>query len=683
VEKTPIALAFAILDLGVSFVSYTEQQYFSAMAMPGIFLLALLSVAIFLLSYMRYFDDSGKGGLALAFSLAASVLLMYYDLAFNLVSPQILGFALKVVFFVSIAAAISIVSIYAISRATKVLYRTINSGIVITAILDVVLVLALCFPNALTPHPSALLSIVILIGLAFAVILSLIMVYYASVMTRGHEEKKRLKNAAWVIIAIYLIAASALAYGSMYAWSTNQGWGGVDELAANYYASYLFLHGANPYTQSMKPILDARAISPTVLLNGTYEYAYDYPALSFLLYVPITALGITSFYSFVAVLILLSMVSSFAVYYKSKCDNRLLIPLAAWLVLCFSLVSVSNTFFAVSIFLFFAYIFKEKPFVSGLLLGLGASVTQVAWFALPFFYVLTLRHHGKKEVLNQILASLLVFALVNSYFIILSPKATLGNIFALFGTTNLPFYGPNIMQFFVRFYPVSYSFTELASGALILWSLAMLYLYTKSAKPLLVLVPAFVFFLAWRNISIYAIPYVPIMLLMCYYKDRLDTGEKDILKTKRPMLYSALAIIVIVFVAMLYSHYSYMSEDTFYINQAMPIVYVGFNNYTDQYQFSLGGIFIKMTNNAAHSENVSFLMVSRSPNNEAYILSTTVNALPPEGASNYSLDYQLPMVNNSTKLYVVAFSKDYITSKELNVSIEYRPQVIPAGGNQT
>ena len=609
-EKTHIAFALAILDLGVSFLSFTEQQYFSALAMLLVFALAFLSAAIFLLSYKKYFDQSANGQMALTILAILSVLLMYYDLTFNLISPGVISGAVNAIFRVSFAVIVSITAIYAIGRVAKD-YK---------------------------------------------------------------EREKHLTKKSLAVIAVFLILASVLAYETMYAFS-NLNWGGVDELGYNYYASQLFLRGINPYTQSMEPILTARSISPTVLLNGSYEYAYDYPALSFLSYVPVTALGVTSFYSFVAILVFLSVLSSFAVYYKSGFNNNALVPIAAWLGLAFSLASVSNTFLAVSVFLLFAYMFKEKPTISGILLGLGASVTQVAWFALPFFYILAYRHHGRKGMLDQVFASIAVFVMVNLYFVVLSPIATIGNIFSLFGSTKLPFYGPNIMQFFVGFFAAPYAAMEITSGLALIWAMAMLYFYTKSAKPVLMLAPAFAFFLTWRNISIYAIPYVPLLLLMFYHKDRLDTEEKDRLKTKKPMLYSALAVVVVVFVAMICLHNSYVSKDTLHINNMMPIIYVGFNNYTNSYQFSLGGIYMNLTNNGRSNETVSFLMVSRSPNNEAYVLGTTVKTLPPMSTANYTLNYQLPMINNSTKLFVVAFSKDYITSKELNVQINYRPMV--------
>ena len=606
-EKTQIAFTLAILDLGIAYLSFTEQQYFSAIAMLLVFFLALLSASIFAFSYKKYFDSSSNGRLALVMLGLVSIAVSYYALSFNLISPGVVTSAWNAILRVSFAVALSLISLYTIGDAVK-----------------------------------------------------------------NHLGKKGLKPIAMVAVAIFLIVAAALAYEAMYSFN-NLSWGGVDELAFNYNASQMFLHGVNPYTQSMQEILNQRDIFPTVLLNGSYEYAYDYPALSFLSYVPVTALGITSFYSFVAILIFLSILSSFAVYYKSGFNNNVLVPIAVWLGLAFSLASVSNTFLAVSVFLLFAYLFKEKPIISGILLGLAASVTQVSWFAIPFFYVLALRQHGRKGMLELIGASIAVFVLINIYFVLLSPVATITNIFSLFGSTKLPFYGPNVMQFFVSFYPMAYSFMEIASVLFFIWSLAMLFLYTKTAKPLLAIVPAFIFFISWRNISIYAIPFVPLLLLMSYHSDGLDKEDKDLMRSKKPMVYSALALVAVIFVVMVSLHSSYASKDTLRINQMLPIIYVNFNNYTGSYQYSLGGIRMNVTNNAKSDETVSFLIVSRNPNGEAYVLGTTVNTLSPMSTANYTLNFQLPMINNNTKLFVVMFSKDYIASKERDIQINYKP----------
>ncbi|MEM0124183.1 MAG: hypothetical protein QXF41_01395, partial [Candidatus Micrarchaeaceae archaeon] len=166
------------------------------------------------------------------------------------------------------------------------------------------------------------------------------------------------------VLAIAVIAA-ALAYVSMYGFTTTK-WNGVDELAANYYSAYLALHQINPYTSSMQPIYSSRNIFPTVLLNGSYEDFYAYPALSFIVYMPFVYAGVgsSSFMPFIAILIFFAISVAILVYIHSGKNKGSLIPIAIWLFACYILTSISNVFL-VSIFAVLAYIFIKRSFLSG------------------------------------------------------------------------------------------------------------------------------------------------------------------------------------------------------------------------------------------------------------------------------------------------------------------------------
>ncbi|MBO0817256.1 MAG: hypothetical protein J2P30_19185, partial [Actinobacteria bacterium] len=72
---------------------------------------------------------------------------------------------------------------------------------------------------------------------------------------------------------------------------------GTDEIAFDQYAAQLFLHGTNPYLHSMAPAFPLFHVSPngyTFHLNGQPVTALSYPALSFLVYLPLLALGMTT-----------------------------------------------------------------------------------------------------------------------------------------------------------------------------------------------------------------------------------------------------------------------------------------------------------------------------------------------------------------------------------------------------
>lgn len=69
---------------------------------------------------------------------------------------------------------------------------------------------------------------------------------------------------------------------------------GTDELAFDQYAAALARHGANPYVHSMAPSFSLFQVSPdgySYTLGGAPVTELSYPALAFLVYVPLLALG--------------------------------------------------------------------------------------------------------------------------------------------------------------------------------------------------------------------------------------------------------------------------------------------------------------------------------------------------------------------------------------------------------
>ncbi len=120
----------------------------------------------------------------------------------------------------------------------------------------------------------------------------------------------------------------------------------------------------------MQPIIQKYNIAPTLLLNGSYEYSYSYPAFSFLAYVWMPLLGISSFYAFVFVVILISIIVAYVIYSKY---SKFLLPLFVWLVTTYIFVGVANAYLSVAFFVFLAYEFRDKRIIPGVLLGLAIS----------------------------------------------------------------------------------------------------------------------------------------------------------------------------------------------------------------------------------------------------------------------------------------------------------------------
>ncbi|MDE1846331.1 MAG: hypothetical protein KGH53_03575 [Candidatus Micrarchaeota archaeon] len=474
------------------------------------------------------------------------------------------------------------------------------------------------------------------------------------------------KEYGWYAYAILgALAIAFAAYAVMYIINTVQ-WNGVDEVAFNYYAAYLFVHGQNPYTTSMQPIVALHNIQPTVQLDGTYEFAYDYPAMSFLPFIILPLLGITNFLSFTYLTIFFAIFAALVLYRNSNLNRHLLIPIAVWLIASYALVGVASQYLAVPVFILLAYLYRARPVLFGVFMGLGASTIQLTWFAIPFLLVLIYKEKGMKFVARSAATALGVFALINAYFVLLDPVA-IKNIFGLFGLTKLPFYGTNIMQFIVAFYSLPYWYSAFISILFFLVMLALFYFYTNTLKPLIAIVPIAIFFFSWRNITIYGLPFIPILLAIYYWSDRHK--HRDMLKDRSYMIGALGAFVFIGLVVAVVAHGLYLNSHSLKIQNVFPIISVQSSSYYSAgTQFGLIGLKASVNNSFDSQQNLSFYIVSRSPYGEQYFLSQNLNKSAAHSLSNYTLNYPLQLIGQSTQIEVFVFSKDYISSRSINFS---------------
>ncbi|MDE1871070.1 MAG: hypothetical protein KGI06_02410 [Candidatus Micrarchaeota archaeon] len=487
-----------------------------------------------------------------------------------------------------------------------------------------------------------------LVGVAVLItIVALLLSEYPSRKLRGY----RLYISSFLII----ILAFALVYAMLYP-LRGLNWKGIDEIAYNYYASYLLLHGTNPYTVSMLPILSAHNITPTYLLNGSVETAYDYPAFSFL---PVLFMGLfdlRNFIGFVGIVAFITIAVAFIIYRKANYSRMALLPVAVWLLVTYIFLGTIDQYIAVAFFLLIAYTERRNIMLSGIFMGLAASTIQLSWFALPFFFVLVLREKGKEAMLKSIMVTILIFLLANSYFIIAAPKQFLMNILGLFGTSKLLLEGTNIAQVFVRSYGVALWYPAVLSLLAFAVFLALFYLYTYTLKPMLAVAPAFIFMLSWHNFLLYSLPFVPLLILLCY--ETRKENVKDIARN-RSYIPIALGILVLVAVALaIYAHSVYARDNTISINGAS--VSLGYSGNT----YGFNGININVTNNGDSLENITFFMVTEQNGRDAVFQSVYLNGTAPHSTKVYSLPYNVQSLSGSTRIFILAFSSDYIRSAE-------------------
>lgn len=496
-----IFLSIGIADLLLSYLLFTDQQYFSFAAMLSIFLIVILGFVMMLLSY-HYESENGvknKRNLMIfaLLCLISLVLVIYeagYDLEYIIVpSSEIVAVALA-----AVATPVFVAGLY------------------------------------------------------------LIHIAYMHQAKKGAENGRRYKLYALALVLLIILSAPLYLMQSYVVETTN--WFGTDELAFNYYASTLFLQGSNPYNASMEPILKSYGLDPTLELNSTCECSYDYPALSFMLTL-FSTIGGYPFNLLFATMILVAFVS-FLLFKSSKWNVYALLPIAAWFFASFYIAPAPiGKYIAISLFLVIAYVYRAKTALAGIFLGLAASTNQISWIALPFFYVLTLRESGGKAAAKSMLVTAGIFLIANGYFIALSPHKTIGNMLSLF-LVKLQFYGPSLIQLLATFFPVAYWSLTLTIIIIFIFTLLLFYLYTDTLKLLLAVVPPMLLFLSWRSIPSYVSAFIPLIVVV-YYSEK--GSAKDFLQSKRYMGYLTLLAFVLVASVLVYAHGLYTSANTLQI----------------------------------------------------------------------------------------------------------------------
>ncbi|WP_297217608.1 glycosyltransferase family 87 protein [Thermoplasma sp.] len=231
-----------------------------------------------------------------------------------------------------------------------------------------------------------------------------------------------------------------------------------DEILIQTNAAYLFLHGEDPYLKINMLKLFSTSQVPlfnTPTLDGGYVYFLIYPGLSVLLFVPALLFHFNPSY----VIIIFNFISIILlVYYYRKNNLKLQTPLIITYIMVsafyigFTIAGVSSIIWVTLLAL--AYVFREKPYISGIFLGLSVAYKQDPVIVVPFFLYFILKEYGGIHEAKFILASAASFLAVNLPFIIMNPGAWLISILSVANQNIIGVgSGPSILAF-AGYYPI-------------------------------------------------------------------------------------------------------------------------------------------------------------------------------------------------------------------------------------
>jgi protoporphyrinogen oxidase/uncharacterized membrane protein len=163
---------------------------------------------------------------------------------------------------------------------------------------------------------------------------------------------------------------------------------GTDAVLFNVYSARIAAHGGNPYAQSMEPAFALFGVSKTLVTptaGGGAIFLQSYPALAFLLYVPIVLAGIDPQWVDVAAHVAL-MLTLVAVAPRPLKALAMLVVFADHSYADYTLGGVTDIVWVLLIALS-ARFWNANTALCALFLGLACAAKQPPWFVAPFALV--------------------------------------------------------------------------------------------------------------------------------------------------------------------------------------------------------------------------------------------------------------------------------------------------------
>lgn len=225
---------------------------------------------------------------------------------------------------------------------------------------------------------------------------------------------------------------------------------GTDAMLFNAYSADLVLHGVNPYNQTMEPafsLFDVSRSLVTPTATGDAIFKQSYPALSFLIYVPLALFQLNTIWVSILAHVALILILVWAAPRPLKAIAPLLL-FADHSYTDYTLGSVTDVIWAVPVTLCARY-WRSKPVMAGLFLGIACGIKQSPWFIVPFAVVFWSFSAWERKRLSRfyepLSAMLLAFFVPNASFIIADPQSWMRGVLTPMAG-NLIAFGSGIVQ---------------------------------------------------------------------------------------------------------------------------------------------------------------------------------------------------------------------------------------------
>lgn len=443
-----------------------------------------------------------------------------------------------------------------------------------------------------------------------------------------------------------------------------------DEEFIVFYSTKALLQGLNPYNYSISRLLYYNTSITTISLTTNNEIIgiFNYPALFLYTFVPFYFASAPSIHNLghVDLVVQAACFIMIAILTVAFSLDKKWLRRPIWgpiFFLSYELGAIASvTTFLMFALLVLAYSRLNTKY-SWLFLGLCLAIQEQLWIPIIFLMLYSLNNHGLRKGVYDMIMALLVFMVINAYFIALGPSTF---AYAIFNPLQKLLF-PNPTAFFG--YYVLTNYHMLLGSFMIIFVLVLAFLLILfvhlNQKNLLGFFSLIPFLFLSHSLGVYYSFFVSFLVISLFIKEeKPGTGIfEKIMRERKPLVYAALALIIIAIVAVAYySHLAYtrafnltITNQTLAINnglkQSLYLANLRYNNMQVRQFYISFLVFQNETLNLYGVLNNSLIYNPVRCQSGNYTCTTNVNLVTLNGTSgNYSLYAHLKWLNQSVPL---------------------------------
>ncbi len=357
-------------------------------------------------------------------------------------------------------------------------------------------------------HPEVVLLILVSYGLAF------ILFIFATMSTNAVLKVRDLALAALIFVTIssWYVVTQVEFPGSYQ----------TDALAFAHYSAILFSKGVNPYTQDLQSALSTFAVNPqffTLTPNGDLVTNLNYPALQFIVLLPVVWLGLHDARIVIYVFELAAIVIIY-VWSPKEIRALALIPIFAGSDLAVNFTAGAVADFLWVLPLVLMIVFMDDVRLSGIMFGLASAIKQTPWLLSPFLLVYYLRSGSGLNTRSRLKQTLIFSAFALGTFLVPNIGFMWSNFGAWYTGVVTPAFGNLVvlsqglslitLAIGIPLPPIFYLTATLAVAATLLINY---YVYYEKLALAVWAFPAIILWFSYRGLQNYFIFWTPLLVM--------------------------------------------------------------------------------------------------------------------------------------------------------------------------